>query len=272
MNNTIIIEFNQSTGLGDQYSSIYTVYNIYNKLKQNTNANILVYSNTENSFYFGSNPPGFDFYKEIFDYSFIDTNCLYFNTSIDSSFIFQKNWKNIFKLYTNNKNNVDIINNLNIIYYGHSELINSINSYNPLNINPLINKNLFKKISLPTNPFIVCYCRFPDGENINENLLIKIKDQIKKIAYKYKDYQILIGGRNNIFNEFKDNKNFIIHTECESSGCRKQDVINHAKDMIYMSYSNKIFKYCSWPSNFILYSILHNNNKKQYIDYIENLL
>jgi hypothetical protein len=267
----IIIEYDQATGLGDQYASIYSLYGVYQKLKHNTNSSIIVYCNSKISHYFGNNMPGLEFYSKIFDYSFLDQ--IYFNQSIPSCFVHKKYWhNNYFSFYSDNNIDDQLLNSIDFEYMGHTTLYNKDNSYNPLNIQPLINKDLLYNNIV--DPFIVFHLRFHDSwnENTDPAEFYRVYKNIQSIIEtRYSKHRIVIGGRNGMDPILKKVAcKYIIKTEQHTDNIYN-DVISYAKDMVLYSYADKIFAYCYWQSNFIKYSILHNQKQKTYKNLIEKI-
>jgi len=268
---SIIIEYSQTTGLGDQYTNIYSIYGIYQDLIKKTNSLVEVYSNSETSFYFGPNPPGLEYYSQIFNYSFIE-DVLFFNKKIPTNFILKKNWSNIFKFYSDNLDDDYLLSNLDFTFYCHTHLSQATNSYNPLGIYPLINKNIIDSVHInPSDKFIVFHLRFADDWTYENNISIynSLIDKIENISSSYPEHKIIIGGRGNFSDKLSNNR---YTTKIEQyTNDRNKDIIGYAKDMVLFSYAEKIFTYCMWPSSFVTYAILHNKNNKHYSDFIENI-
>lgn len=268
----IIIEYDQATGVGDQYASIYTLWGVYNKLKKLTNSTILVYCNSKTSHYFGNQLPGIGFYSKIFDYSFLDE--IIFNTSIPLYFNHKRYWHSqYFSFYSDNNIDDELLNSINFNYIGHTTLYDLEDSYNPYRIQPLINVNL-----LPTNdnsikPFIIFHLRFNDGwryKNDKENFH-KTYSHIQSIANTYPNHQVIIGGRNEVTEALDIVKcSYIFKTEQKTKNI-EEDVISYGRDMVFFSFADKIFAYCHWRSNFLTYSILHNKLQKSYKELIEKI-
>jgi hypothetical protein len=269
----IIIEYDQATGLGDQYPSIYSLYGIYRKLKSLTHSTIIVYCNSTNSHYFGKKIPGIDFYSKIFDYSFLDQ--IYFNKNIPSNFKHKRYWNSkYFSFYSDNNIDDTLLNTLDFTYMGHTTLYNNDNSYNPLNIRPLINRDLLFNHN-DFNKFIVFHLRFHDGWHYAQNnaSFDEIYSRIKSIVQDhYSNYDIVIGGRKELAEALENKKcPYIIKTEDKQIHNLEDSVISYAKDMVMYSHADRIFTYCSWKSNFITYAILHNIKQQPYKSFMETI-
>jgi hypothetical protein len=261
----IILKTWFETGLGDFYTCLFATKVCFDFLKSK-GFEVEVFL-TSNRFYYGEDET-IKLLKECFNLEYFDI--FHIKKEIPKEFIFYKNIENCFDIYISNKEDRFFLEK-NTFYQYSCEKIFHGNPYpedsDRLKIHLLSEdfKNEIKNQALSLGNFETIFIRYVDSTQSLDLLeLTKISDDIKQIADVNKKYFISCW--------VKDVSNLRIDgidlNSLSYKLTKKYDIIYHDfLNMCLLHFSEKInYRWYNW-SNYVTFSLLHNNSLKNFENY-----